>query len=158
MYSYKTIPKFDPYTGKPAHPTFTRGSKICDYSGNVIDEEILPGIEYEIKIEYISGCEEPWYYDDDREEFETLGIEYDSIFSSPYHFESNREGQDYSSNLLDEWNKNFDNKDSIFYHCTNLDLALRICRIRTIKKLLKENKFSIEELGLVKYEDFDSEE
>jgi len=149
MYSYKISPRFDPRTGKPTNSEKVIDKLICDYSGEVIPEHL----DYEVKIEQIGGSEETWYYDDEREYFENLGIDYGSVFISSYHFLSNQDGHDFSAKLVEEWTQNFNNKKSIFHHCLNLDTAFRLTRIRTIKKLLKNKSYSIEELGFDVYEE-----
>lgn len=146
MYLYKKEKRFHPKTGKEI-PDFVKAGYICDYSG-VFIESSPEFIEYDVEIGQISGCEETWYYDDDVREFfeEKYGIDHAYLWTSPFHFAQTDNIYDHSWSLMNEWVQDCQKKKSPFYMCGNIDKAMRIARVRTIKKLLDVGIYTIEEL------------
>ncbi len=150
MIIYSEEKRFSPKTGKELGSDYGESGLICDYTGKVIDQDNYEDRPmYGIKIQYNSDCEEVYYYDKEKEYFDKIGVNYYSLFGSEYHFLVGSDGQDYSSNLLDEWSRDFKKKDSVFFECLTIEEALRRARVRTVKKLLEEKKYTVEELGLV---------
>ncbi len=161
MIIYTLEKHFCERTGKELSPTQIESDKyICDFSGELIDSDHACGSGfYDLEIKYNNDSEEDWYYESMPELAKILGIKDDSggdfyqlkqsLYEGKYHFLYNMEGTDHSLSLCKEWIDNIDNKKSIFYEIDNIARAFRKARYRTVCKLLKEKKYTIEELGLV---------
>jgi len=152
MKLYTTRKVFDRFTGKPNGEDFApTGKYICDYTGVVIDGDENPECEpmYKLKVSYNNDSEEVYYYDEVKEEFEEMGIDYGTMLSEPYTFAVNEDYTDVSIGLVQEWMAERAEKKSVFYKCATIEQAMRIARVRTVLRLLKEKIFTAAELGLV---------
>ncbi len=149
MIIYSKEQRFSPKTGKELESDYAESGLICDYTGKVIDQDNYEDRPmYSIKVNYNADCEEVYYYDEAKEYFDVIEADYYKLFESEFHFLVGDNGQDYSCNLLDEWNKGFSDKKSLFYQCLTVEEAFRRARVRTVKVLLESKKYSKEELGL----------
>lgn len=149
MNLYKEVPRFSERTGNPVKPDIERYAYICDYSGRLIDR--YPSINYAINIEQISGCEPTFDSDELAMDFaEEYGIQMYGIFDSPYHFDDNGMGQDFTTNLMFEWCNNVNKKNHTFYECLSFDDLLRRSRMRILDVILRDKVYTLEQLGLEK--------
>jgi len=159
LYS-RTKKQFDPNTGEPLAPIMARDRKhaICDYSGEEIDlydnDEEIPW--YVISMRYDHGCEPQWY-EDMHELQRELGIEFDySSFSefmeSPYHFRHTEPYgcSDVTLDIMKEWvaTKTLEKSDNPLHRDGTIGAVLMDIRLETLKRLLKEKKYTLEQLGL----------
>jgi hypothetical protein len=143
--------RFHPKTGKPVGDEFVESENlICDFTGELIDcEDYQNRPLYSVHFDYNHDCEEVYYYDDDKEYFEQLDVEYSNLFENkPYHFLPDNDGGDASWNLMFEWWNCLKSKKGDLADCKTIEDAMRKARVRTIKKLLKSKKYTIEEFGL----------
>jgi hypothetical protein len=161
MHLYSPSKKqFDPDTGEPIAPMMVRDRKkaICDYSGEEID--IYDNIEeiplYSISIKYDNSCEPQWY-EDMHELQRELGIEFDygcfsQFMESPYHFRHTEEYgcSDVTLDMMKQWItiKKFKKSDDPLHRCGTIGGVLMHTRLETLKRLLKEKKYTLEQLGL----------
>ena len=153
MYLYKIEKRYSHLTGKEILPEITRTPNIiCDYTGELIMDGEQDSPLYALKVDYDSGSEEIYYYDDDKEYFKKLNIDYDSIFRLQSHFKMGDDGEDESVSLVKEWITNMEEDVGIFKNCATIEEAMRIARVRTIKRLLNDKTYTPEQLGLDTYE------
>lgn len=160
MNLYKVKKQFDPDTGKPTDPTLTKckNKAICDWSGSELDfgnceEEVT----YTLSIQYNHGSEPNWY--ENHHKFEAdFGITYSSFaefMESPYHFGNIEEYgcEDVSQLIAAAW---LDAREGVKGPKTIPELkeygtiegALSFFRLRTLRRLLTEKKYTPEQLGL----------
>ena len=153
MNLYKFKPQFDPNTGKPTLSKRILDSYVDDYNGNLIgkDEPVL----YTLSIEYDHRSEPLWYCDRERSELEEqCGIDYAdfaAFLNSPYAFTelSNAHGYvDTSFQLIEEWMMNVKNGLGPFRECGTVEESFRFARYRTLNRFLKENTYTLAQLGL----------
>jgi hypothetical protein len=151
MKLYKPSKRFNPRTGKETEPEFSPcGSWICDYSGEEIDlDDLQYRPMYELQPDYYDGLEQAYYYDDEKEFFEEkLNIDYSSLFEEPFVFKVQEDFTDNSFFLVKEWMENRTVKGHIFYDCRTIEEAMRKARVRTVKRLITEELYTNEQLGL----------
>lgn len=154
MNLYKAKVKFDAETGKRLkRPTVVKTrDAICDYTGELIkyseDRDMYP--QYTLTLDY--DCES-YYHDKDAEFFRDLGLDYSSLFDDKeYHFAvlGDYAGNvDMSQMLMSEWVGQMSAKVGPFATCGNVEEVLRKARVETVKRLIKEKKYTPEELGLL---------
>lgn len=152
--------RFDPETGEPLPPQMgiDRKKAICDYTGDEIDlwnnHEELP--LYNVSIRYEHGSEPMWYEDLHDLERE-LGVEFDyssfaKFMESPYHFRNTEAygTDDTSDAMMMDWAtaRNQIASRHMFRNCKTLGDILTVARISTLRYLLKEKKYTPEQLGL----------
>jgi hypothetical protein len=151
MMLYQLEPRFNQRTGKPIEPVLTKtGVLICDYTGDLIttdDNDYYP--QYELKADYDSRCEEVYYYDDARDFFESRSIEYGKLFVDPFVFSVNVDYTDKSVQLVQEWMLNINANSGVFCECKSIEHAMRIARVRTVKRLLSMDTYTIQQLGIL---------
>jgi hypothetical protein len=151
MKLYKLEDRFDTKTGKLKDPIMVwTGNYLCDYDGSLIDTddpEFKP--QYTLTANYCHDSEEVYYYDAAKEWFEKHKIEYANLFNDPFIFSKIlSDGIDCSFTLVKEWMDNFNNETSPLFLCSSIEEAMRISRVRTVQKILKEKKYTAQELGL----------
>jgi len=159
MYLYSSSARFDPQTGKPVNPVLLRSSRkfICDYTGVLYDthQDDTQMRCYELSINFNHGSEPTWY--EGYHEFEwEFGIGYgdfSTFMESPFHF-ANTEAYgsaDLSEQLMTEWVKaRRSKKKSRFSNCATIEQVLVTLRLEMLRKLLREKKFTLEQLGFIK--------
>jgi len=158
MYLYTDSARFDPRTGKPVAPVLLHHHNqfICDMTGVVYDTDEDAGQMrcYEISINYNHDSEPCWYeeYHEFKKEF---GIDYgdfSKFMDSPYHF-ANTEAygvSDLSEQLMEEWIKaRRSKKKTRFSDCHTVEQVFSTLRFEMLRKLLREKKFTLEQLGFV---------
>ena len=153
MNLYKFKQQFDPNTGKPSSSKRISGGHLDDYTGNLINSDEL--LMYTVSIAYNHGAEPLWYYDKELSDLEKkYGVEYSefsSFMNSPYTFAelSNSHGSvDRSFQLIQEWLMNTKNGLGPFRECGTIEDAFRVARYRTLMRILKENTYTLVQLGL----------
>lgn len=163
MLFYKTQPIFDRRTGKPAGFEAIRAGVICDYSGELIDRENPSEAPlYSIRFSYNNDAEPDWYYDDidhlmkldairllEHKEFD---IEYSiraKLAEEDFHFRWSQEAEaDTSFALIRDWWTGYEKEDNIFFECGTLGDAARRQRLVVVHRLLKEGRYTPQQLGL----------
>lgn len=125
--------------------------KICDYSGEIIDyKNEGEAFQTEIQINDTTGSEEYWYYQEIQELMdlldpkEKLGIEdYDikAQLAHPYHYSFFN-----LNSLIDDWLKDKNKENSIFFNIETLESAMFIKRYHVILKLIKDKKIKPAEI------------
>jgi hypothetical protein len=156
MKIYTESNRFCPHTGKPMSPTVAvdTGKFICDYSGELYDMDQDDGQmrAYLLCIEYNDDSEPVWYeeYHKFKEEF---GIDYgdfSKFMDSSFHFANTKSygAADLSEKLVQEWVKARKTKKGRFSQCATIEQVLTELRFGTLRKLLLEKKFTLEQLGL----------
>lgn len=145
MYYYKKMPIFDRYTGKKLAPSWSKAGKIDDFTGDKIPDDPYVEAGYSVGINYESGSEPLWYEDKEHQEF---GYErYAKFVSQPYHFLAEEYGMhDNSIHLIKEWLRDIGKKGSVFFGCVTLEQAYKAARLRTMRKLINNKTFKVEEL------------
>ena len=159
MHLYKPKPRFDSRTGKPINSVLRPAGYVCDYTGEefdgVADYELEP--LYYLKIKYNHDSEPLWYEDKERQILEKqYGVEYgdfSNFLDSTYHF-MHTEGfgcADVSMQLVSEWivavNSDNSKHPNPLHNCRTIEQAFRVCRLRTLMRLLEEKKYTPVELG-----------
>ena len=157
MFLYKPEPRFDPRTGKPLAPILKPSGYVCDYTGIEIhpekDYEQMP--LYNITIDYNHDSEPIWYEDKERYILEKeYGIGYgdfSNFLDSTYHFMNigGYGSTDVSTRLVSEWVDALKGEQSKtpLHSCHTIEQAFRVCRLRTLMRLLNEKKYTLEKLG-----------
>ena len=152
MYLYQKKPRFDSDTGKEIEPILTRKGFISDLTGEFIDTDDYENEPlYTISFEYNNDSEPLWYetYHDLLRELK-LEIdldygEFSGFIESPYHF-ANTEGYgctDETLEIMQRWIK----KDKEFHGCGTIEQVFQQVRLKTLKRLIKEKVYTLEELG-----------
>lgn len=164
MKIYTLAKRFDSRTGKEIEPELIETSKlICDFTGVVWDWNKQYDLKplYTVSIEYDHGCEPEWYYDDGKAinnllkyiKIENkLDDDYQikaKLFEGEYHFFGNGSGADNLGPLMKEWITNIQKKKGPFKDCAHFAHVLRTARMKVVLDILKEKKFTLQELGLI---------
>ena len=138
MILYKKEPRFDSHTGQPTEPASVFGCYICDYTGNIIvsPEPFKYNVGHE-GIECAWGCcdlNEQWlynHYDSDKI--------YEILATQPYTFGDYEWNGEPVTEILEEVKgKYFGSFFDIF----------RTTKARTLRRLLTEQKYTLEDLTL----------
>lgn len=160
MFIYTYSARFDPLTGKPVDPVLLRSRRkfICDMTGELFDtdEDDTQMRCYEIAIKYNHDSEPCWYeeYHKFEKEFGIGYGDFSKFMDSPYHF-ANTEAygcSDLSEQLMAEWIKALrSKKKSRFSDCHTIEQVFSTLRFEMLRKLLREKKFTLEQLGFVQW-------
>ncbi len=153
MNIYKQVNRYNVNTGEVDGTWGKVDHQVCDYSGTVISNDLEFRPLYTLQFKYDTSCEPTWDDDSAEKQWFTKNLkdhynaygQYGEFLESEYHFWTDGSGQDQSTNFLDEWHKGFGKSASIFYRCLSLDAACRMIRMRTIKKLVAEKKYTFEQ-------------
>lgn len=156
MYLYTDSTRFDPRTGKPVDPVLIRSSRkfICDMTGILYDtdDDDTQMRCYELIVDYNHDSEPCWYedYHKFQKEFGIGYGDFSKFMESPFHF-ANTEAYgsaDLSEELMAEWIKARRSKTkSRFSDCATIEQVLSTLRLEMLRKLLREKKFTLKELG-----------
>lgn len=143
MFLFKTIKLFNKYTGnKEGHQHVETNQILDDFTGEILTKNIHQNL-YSISFNFNHDSEPVYYYDEEKEFFEDLGVDYGGFVSNPYHvFWAT--GQSFDNSMAHLY-KIFENKKNLEKYSGIYDIY-RVARINTIKKLLKENKLKPEQL------------
>ena len=170
MHLYKIKPQFDPDTGSPSDPILKVDNKraICDFSGVEYDiydsDEHIP--TYNISIHYSHSSEPNWY--EEYHKFETdFGVTYETfaeLMESPYHFMHTEEYgcADYTEIIAAMW---LDARGDIkgpkvmreFKQYGTIEQMFLHFRLKNLRKLLTEKRYTPQQLGLEVDPQFDPE-
>ena len=157
MKVYKTSKRYNSRTGKPEGEEREVCKVLCDYTGEEIDIDAEERPFYSTKFTYDDGSEQDWYYDDlgdlikamgdkdegDIDEFYVSGLiaEDDFVYSI-----KNAQWEDHSISLVEDWIKGRRGK---YKDCRNIAHMARRKRLELMIELLKNGKYTAEELGLI---------
>lgn len=164
MYFYTDAARFDPRTGKPVDPVLIRSSRkfICDMTGKLYDTDEDDGQMrcYEISLTYNHDSEPCWYeeYHKFEKEFGLDYGEFSTFMDSPFHFANTEDYgcADLSEQLMTEWVKARQPRcvkprepqpKVRFSECATIEQVLAELRFEMLRKLLREKKFTLEQLG-----------
>lgn len=159
MYLYTTAARFSPHTGKPITPVPIKDPSkvICDCTGQFLDfdDDVLKN-NYNLSIKYNHDSEPMWYeeYHDFEREFGIGYGDFSTFMESPYHWlHTEAYGAcDATLNLADEWLKARRSKKKPhprFYECGTIEGVFSTVRLETLRKLLREKTFTLEQLGFL---------
>lgn len=154
MHIFKSEPCFNRRTGKKEGTELQETSnRICDYTGEIILDEF--GEEtpmYTLLPYYNNDAEEVWYEDSGRRTLEKkYNFDYGDLFKTPFVFKvyPGRDFEDASVDLVTEWLAHREaKKDYYFAECRSVEEAMRLSRVRVVKRLLESGKQTIASLGL----------
>ncbi len=155
MNIYTESKRFCPHTGKPTSPIFTvdNAKFICDYSGELLDADHDDGQMrvYTLRIRYNNGSEPVWYEEYHKFERE-FGLDYgdfSKFMDSPFHFTNTESygASNLSEKLVQEWVEARSKRTGRFSKCASIEQVLTELRFETLRRLLQEKKFTLEQLG-----------
>ena len=150
MRLYKNEIRYCPFTGVKQNSYVESDMYICDYTGEIIDYDDENFSQYTLKARYNHDAEPCYSEDNIITELEDLGIDYWNLMEENEFVFKVYDWYTHDASLLlvKEWVENIDNSDSIFYKCFSIEEAMRYARNRTLIRLLKENIFKKDQLGL----------
>ena len=158
MKLYTIKPQFDPDTGQPTEPAFQENKRlaVCDYTGQEVDlyNDDTKKPQYYISIRYDHSSEPIWEMElEDLRRFKEFGIsddygEFGEFINSPYHFYTDDYGSiDASFDMIKEWMIDMTKKEGRFSECRTIEHVMRVARLYTLVRLLKEKKYTPKQLG-----------
>ena len=142
MIVYKLVERFDSKTGKRIDDELEIDKVLCDFSGfeGKYAEEL--GLTYTVDYNSVDPC-----FGCSGEEYELANkYKFDvySLFDSPFIFKEYNRGKD--KPILTEMLETY--KKEVGGPVEFLDQLFRWARVRMVKKLLEEGKYTLKELGL----------
>jgi len=142
MIVYKLEDRFDSKTGKKVGSEMVNDKVLCDFTGAEAEyvEEI--GLTYSVDYNSVDPC-----FGCSGEEYELANkYKFDvySLFNSPFVFKEYNRGQ--NEPIFIEMLRTYE--EEVGEPVEFIDQLFRWARVRMVKKLLEEGKYSLKELGL----------